>query len=428
MGGNMKKLITILFLLSSVVWGQTTPSDGDIIFTQVGSDDKDVVEFITLVDGLDITKLKITDNGVTQTGGLYTNEGTYDLSSLSGIWQNVPGGTFIRIGKSVTSDDNDASDRILATTITTTTGSFNLSASGDQVIAYIGSSSSPTFIAGINFANSGWITSGTISSNTSYAPGTSSDVELSTKDNYYFSGNVDGDKATTQAALKELSNWTGDNSRIGYMDLTSNIGNSLLPVELTTFSASIANSNVELKWQTATEVNNYGFEIQRQYSDASTSLSMTVIPSGDEGWEKVGFVKGHGNSNSPKEYSFIDKTAENSGKYFYRLKQVDVDGQFEYSPEIEVTFGAPAKFELSQNYPNPFNPTTNIRFTLPEAGNVKLAVYNLLGQKIADLVNQNMEAGFHNITFDGSNLTSGIYIYRLEAGNNVMIRKMQLVR
>ena len=212
------------------------------------------------------------------------------------------------------------------------------------------------------------------------------------------------------------------------MDLTSNIGNSLLPVELTTFSASIANSNVELKWQTATEVNNYGFEIQRQYSDASTSLSMTVIPSGDEGWEKVGFVKGHGNSNSPKEYSFIDKTAENSGKYFYRLKQVDVDGQFEYSPEIEVTFGAPAKFELSQNYPNPFNPTTNIRFTLPEAGNVKLAVYNLLGQKIADLVNQNMEAGFHNITFDGSNLTSGIYIYRLEAGNNVMIRKMQLVR
>ena len=191
-----------------------------------------------------------------------------------------------------------------------------------------------------------------------------------------------------------------------------------LPVELTTFSASVVNSNVELKWQTATEVNNYGFEVERKILKQVQN----------DNWERIGFVNGHGNSNSPKEYSFTDKTAENSGKYFYRLKQVDVDGQFEYSPEIEVTFGAPAKFELFQNYPNPFNPTTNIRFTLPEAGNVKLAVYNLLGQKVADLVNQNMEAGFHNITFDGSKLTSGIYIYRLESGNNIMIRKMQLVK
>ncbi|GBD89322.1 hypothetical protein BMS3Abin04_00026 [bacterium BMS3Abin04] len=193
----------------------------------------------------------------------------------------------------------------------------------------------------------------------------------------------------------------------------------VLPVELTTFSASIINNNVKLKWQTATEVNNYGFYVERQKSEVGNQKSE---------WNELGFVNGHGNSNSPKEYSFIDKTAENSGKYFYRLKQVDVDGQFEYSPEIEVTFGAPAKFELSQNYPNPFNPTTNIRFTLPEAGIVKLAVYNLLGQKVADLVNGNMEAGFHNITFNGSNLATGIYIYRLESGNNVMIRKMQLVK
>ena len=211
------------------------------------------------------------------------------------------------------------------------------------------------------------------------------------------------------------------------LDIPPELINAPLPVELTTFTASIVDNNVELNWQTATEVNNYGFEIQR-----NTPL---LFPSregkeqSDRGvWKKVGFVNGHGNSNTPKEYSFIDKTAENSGKYFYRLKQVDVDGQFEYSPEIEVTIGAPAKFELSQNYPNPFNPTTNIRFTLPEAGNVKLAVYNLLGQKVVDLINQNMEAGFHNITFNGSKLTSAIYIYRLEAGNNEMIRKMLLVK
>jgi len=202
------------------------------------------------------------------------------------------------------------------------------------------------------------------------------------------------------------------------LDIPSELTNAPLPVELTTFTASIVDEKVELNWQTATEVNNYGFNVERK-------------PEAGE-WNQLGFVKGHGNSNSPKYYTFTDNLIASSGKYFYRLKQIDIDGAFEYSDEVEVNFGAPAKYELSQNYPNPFNPTTNIRFTLPEAGNVKLAVYNLLGQKVADLVNRNMEAGFHNITFNGSSagggLTSGIYIYRLEAGNNVMIKKMQLVK
>ena len=145
-----------------------------------------------------------------------------------------------------------------------------------------------------------------------------------------------------------------------------------------------------------------------------------------QAWEKIGFVNGNGNSNSPKIIllMIIMLTA---GKYSYRLKQIDNDGQFEYSKTIEVDFGAPKKFELSQNYPNPFNPTTTIKFNLPEAGNVKLTLFNILGQEIKTLVNEFKESGVHTINFDASELNSGIYIYKIEAGSFVQTRKMTLL-
>ena len=113
-----------------------------------------------------------------------------------------------------------------------------------------------------------------------------------------------------------------------------------------------------------------------------------------------------------KDYSYEDKKLT-AGKYSYRLKQIDNDGQFEYSKAIEVDLGAPKKFELSQNYPNPFNPTTTIRFNLPEAGNVKLTLFNILGQEIKTLVNEFKESGVHTINFDASELNSGMYIYKI---------------
>ena len=145
------------------------------------------------------------------------------------------------------------------------------------------------------------------------------------------------------------------------------------------------------------------------------------------GWEMIGFVEGHGNSNSPKEYFFIDDNVT-SGKYAYRLKQIDNDGTYEFSKVIEIDVDAPLGYELSQNYPNPFNPTTTIKFSLPEAANVKLSLYNIIGETVALLVNEFKEAGVHTINFNASDLNSGIYFYKLEADNFVKIRKMSLIK
>ena len=196
-----------------------------------------------------------------------------------------------------------------------------------------------------------------------------------------------------------------------------NASSTPLPVELSSFSAVVLKTGIKLNWQTETEVNNYGFEIERALLSASPL----------RGWEKMGFVNGNGNSNSPKNYSFEDRNLT-SGKYSYRLKQIDSDGKFEYSKTIEVNLNGPGKFELSQNYPNPFNPTTTIKFSIPEAGYVKLTIYNILAQEIKTLINESKEAGVHTVNFNASDLNSGLYIYKLEANGLTQTRKMTLVK
>jgi hypothetical protein len=193
---------------------------------------------------------------------------------------------------------------------------------------------------------------------------------------------------------------------------------NLLPVELTSFSATTIGNNVKLNWNTATEVNNYGFEVERKVG----SLQSTV-----GNYKRIGFVNGNGNSSSPKDYSFVDNKVS-TGKYSYRLKQIDNDGQFEYSKSIEVDMSGVKKFELSQNYPNPFNPSTTIKFNLPEAGMVKLTLFNILGQQIRTIVNEFKESGTHTINFDASDLNSGMYIYKIESGSFVQTRKMTLIK
>ena len=185
-----------------------------------------------------------------------------------------------------------------------------------------------------------------------------------------------------------------------------------IPVELTSFSASVNGTSVNLNWSTATEINNNGFEIQRNSG---------------EGFVTIGFVKGNGTTTEAKNYSYSDNNLV-TGNYSYRLKQVDFNGTYEYSKVVEVEIVTSNNFELSQNYPNPFNPTTSIKFNLPEAGNVKLAVYNLLGQEVKTLVNGFRTAGAYTVNFDASNLSSGIYLYKIEMNNFTQVRKMTLLK
>ena len=190
-----------------------------------------------------------------------------------------------------------------------------------------------------------------------------------------------------------------------------------LPVELSSFTATFNQNAVNLKWQTKTEVDNYGFEVERTSSMTSPS----------QVWEKIGFIPGNGNSNSPKDYSLTDKNPSGGSKFIYRLKQIDNDGKFEYSKEVEIEL-VPNEFALYQNYPNPFNPATNIKFALPKAAKVTLLVYNLLGEKVATLLNEDKEAGFYDVQFNASNFSSGVYIFRLTAGDFVQTKKMTLMK
>lgn len=200
-----------------------------------------------------------------------------------------------------------------------------------------------------------------------------------------------------------------------------------LPVELTEFSAAINDNKVNLNWQTATEVNNYGFDVER------ASLNPTEVrTSGTPLWETIGFVKGHGNSNSPKQYSFVDPNP-GSGKVEYRLKQIDNDGSFKYSDAVIINVGVPDKAELLQNVPNPFNPTTTIKFYIPNTSKVIIQIYNLLGEKIKTLIDREMNAGYHIIYWNGrdgfgTSAASGVYLYRLVAGNFVQTKKMVLLK
>jgi hypothetical protein len=195
-------------------------------------------------------------------------------------------------------------------------------------------------------------------------------------------------------------------------------GTNPLPVELTSFTLSMQSANCAiLKWSTATEVNNSGFEIERRAEVSSA-------------WAKVSFVSGAGTTASPKEYSFIDRALA-AGRYSYRLKQVDNDGNFRYyGTEAIVEVGAaPKTLKLEANYPNPFNPTTSIDFTVAKDGKAALRVYNVLGEEIAILFNGDARAGqIYHATFDAGRLPSGLYFARLESGDSRMVQKMLLTK
>jgi len=199
----------------------------------------------------------------------------------------------------------------------------------------------------------------------------------------------------------------------------ANISTDITPVELVSFTAVIDQNNINLNWKTATELNNSGFSIERG-SDKNSD--------GDIIFNKIGFVKGAGNSISPINYYYSDKM-NNPGIYYYRLKQIDNNGTFNYNSPVEVNFKPVVKgYYLEQNYPNPFNPGTTIAYSLPEASNVKLSVFNALGQQVKIVENVYKNSGNYNVTLNADDLNSGIYFYKLEAGQFSQIRKMILMK
>ncbi len=263
---------------------------------------------------------------------------------------------------------------------------------------------------------------GTSSSNILSASSANLLLGVRSDNTYFFNGDI-----AEVILYNAILSTTDRNTVEQYLANRYNITSGALPVELTSFSAECKENSVELKWQTATEVNNYGFEIQR------LAVSNQQLANG---WVAISFVKGHGNSNSTKDYSFTDEP-KGGREFKYRLKQIDFDGKYEYSKTVEVSFEAPTVFKLEQNYPNPFNPSTTIRYSVPVVEalsgaevHVSLKVYDVLGRELAILVDEKQKAGYYNSKLNIKNykLPSGVYFYRLQAGGFIQTKKLIVVK
>jgi hypothetical protein len=188
---------------------------------------------------------------------------------------------------------------------------------------------------------------------------------------------------------------------------------SVVPVELVSFTASAYGNEINLSWITATETNNYGFEIERSFEGSQ--------------FEKIGFVFGKGTSTELNYYSFTDNSVT-PGNYSYRLKQIDFNGNYEYFDPVEVEVFPADNYTLMQNYPNPFNPSTRITFSIPTSGFVSLKIYDVLGNEAAIIVDQDLTAGSYDFEFNASGLTSGVYYYTLKTGSFLQTKKMILLK
>ncbi|MCH7772011.1 MAG: PQQ-dependent sugar dehydrogenase [Bacteroidetes bacterium] len=187
-----------------------------------------------------------------------------------------------------------------------------------------------------------------------------------------------------------------------------------LPVELVSFKGEYINSQVIITWETATEIMNYGFDLERYVNS--------------NGWNKIAFIPGNGNSNSPKYYNYTDTDLQSAGVFKYRLKQIDTDGSYDYSNEISVNVNKPNKFLLEQNYPNPFNPNTRIFYSIPAKAFVIINIYDVLGNEVATLINEEKNEGRYEVLFNANGISSGIYYYRMQANEFVDVKKMIILK
>ncbi len=216
-----------------------------------------------------------------------------------------------------------------------------------------------------------------------------------------------GNSVNWDSIPSNLDQWNfGENYIINVIDTP-------VPVELIDLFATSSSNSVTINWKTITETNNSGFEIQRK-----TELS---------DWSKITFIPGFGTSTEIHLYTYNDNNLKN-GRYFYRLKQVDQNGSVYYSESLDIDVNVAEEYYLEQNYPNPFNPSTKISFHIAEPGFVSLKIFDVLGNEIKTLVNEQKSAGEHEVDFNSTDLTSGIYLYKIETGNFVATKKMILLK
>jgi len=219
-------------------------------------------------------------------------------------------------------------------------------------------------------------------------------------------------QGTNSFNLTSITDATGCNSSGSLQTLNvTSFDCSTLPVTLLNLSASPAGRKVTLRWATSSENNNRGFDVQRSTDGAN--------------WATIGFVAGVGNSSLTTNYSYLDDNLE-SRKYYYRLNQWDLDGRSKYSVIVTATLGSKGEYVLGQNYPNPFRNETTIQYTIPQAGNVNMTLFDISGRAIKVLVNGSKDAGTHAISFNTGNLTKGVYYYRLQAGDFSDVKKLTI--
>ncbi|CAF3743552.1 unnamed protein product [Rotaria sp. Silwood1] len=246
----------------------------------------------------------------------------------------------------------------------------------------------------------------------------------------------DNGRDMTHAAVFEfggpISTWyqvgptvavSGSNPRVVNVSSTNSGGgywwsvsdeNHKVPVEMETFNSNVHGNDVELNWTTTYEINNSGFDIERKLSGSD--------------WVKIANVIGHGTSYHSNNYSYADGKLS-SGGYKYRLKQIDYNGNYKYYDLIaQVSIGVPSKYLIEQNYPNPFNPATTINYEIPNSNFVSLKVYDNTGRIVANLVNEIQPGGFYSVKFNAANLASGIYFYKITAGDFNAVKKLMLVK
>ncbi|MCX6168950.1 MAG: T9SS type A sorting domain-containing protein [Ignavibacteriales bacterium] len=429
-------LIAVLFYLPAVSWGQifsqnftssstlsdyinsTSPNSGQ--WNAIGSSNangtvlisNNALVFTRTTDPNSMSFSRTTDFSPTPTGMVYSF-----VIAVSGNTVAQTTAAVFQVGSVFgTANSAEANANVYARfgiNLTATDGTFS--------IRDIGAGTNSATLSGAQSIT--WYLNNTGSTVTYTGPdGSSEAVANDTWDLWAGTAKIMNDKAATTVSQSmtdlKFAFTAGTGAIILDNFLIYGATDGALPVELTSFTSNVNGNKVELNWKTATEVNNYGFSIER--------LAVSGQPNADS-WTKIGFVQGNGNSNSPKSYSFTDEPT--GGKEFnYRLKQIDFDGAYEYSDIITAVLENVSAFALEQNFPNPFNPTTKISYTIPERVNVKLKIYDMIAQQVAELVNGSQEAGHYQVTFDGSDLPSGVYFYKLEAGKFVEVKKFMLIK